>query len=238
MLETSSVAMAAYNGGRYLPEQIDSILDQLGQNDELIVSYDISSDNTLDILDDYAAHDPRVKIFKNTKPGIVGNFNNAISKCTKDIVFISDQDDIWMPGKREVMREVLNASHADLAIHNVVHIDSEGNVISGPLFQEYGIRAGLLRNFAKPRYSGCCMAFPASTKRIIWPMPDSVVNYDHWIGFVCEALGNIVFVDDILLHHRLHGDNATVSRRPLGVVLQQRMNLLHEYKKRRGELQS
>jgi glycosyltransferase involved in cell wall biosynthesis len=238
MLRTSSVAMAAYNGERFLPEQLDSILAQLQADDELVVSYDRSTDATREILDRYAARDPRVRVIDNDRPGIVGNFNNAIAHCGNDVVFISDQDDVWMPGKRERMLAALNESGADLAIHDVVNIDEAGDVISRPFFEEYGIGPGLLRNFAKPRYSGCCMAFPASTKRLIMPMPESVVNYDHWIGMACEALGRVTFVDEVLLHHRLHGDNATVSRRPLGVVLRQRSNLLRELSKKRRELAS
>lgn len=61
--------------------------------------------------------------------------------------------------QKDAMLRLLNETGADLAIHNVVHINGEGIVISKPLFEEYGIRGGLLRNFAKPRYSGCCMAF-------------------------------------------------------------------------------
>jgi glycosyltransferase involved in cell wall biosynthesis len=236
MLETVSVAMAVYNGGRFLQEQVDSILSQLGDSDEIVASYDKSQDDSLSILRDYAGRDPRARIVMNERPGIVGNFNTAIANCNCDAIFISDQDDIWVEGKRERMMAALNDSGADLAIHNVVHIDGEDKVISKPLFEEYGIGPGLFRNFAKPRYSGCCMAFPASTRRIIMPMPESVVNYDHWIGMACETFGKVVFVDDVLLHHRLHGDNATTSTRPLPVVLGQRLNLLRELAWKRREL--
>ncbi len=232
VLETASVAMAVYNGERFLAQQIDSILEQLSTDDELVISYDESLDGTWSLISRYAETDRRVRIVRNKEPGVVGNFNNAIQNCRKDIIFISDQDDIWKPGKKEAMLRLLNETGADLAIHNVVHINGEGTVISKPLFEEYGIRGGLLRNFAKPRYSGCCMAFPASSKRLIMPMPSSVVNYDHWIGMVCEAFGTAVFDDRVFLEHRLHGGNVTTSRRKLGVVASQRVKLLYELVKK------
>lgn len=236
VLRTASVAMAAYNGERFIAQQIDSVLDQLGPDDELVVSYDPSSDGTLEILEGYAARDSRVCVLANDNHGIVGNFNNAIAASAKDVVFICDQDDVWVPGKCDAVIARLNETGADLLIHNVVHIDAEGKVISKPLFEEYGIRPGILRNFAAPRYSGCCMAFPQASKRLIMPMPEDVINYDHWVGMVCEALGSVTFMDDVYLKHRLHGDNVTTSRRALGVIARQRLNLLKALARRRREL--
>lgn len=236
MLETASVAMAVYNGEKYLAQQVDSILEQLSDDDELVISYDESQDGTWALISEYAEADSRVRIVRNSMPGVVGNFNNAIGACRKDSVFVSDQDDVWKLGKRDAMLRLLNETGADLAVHNVVHVDSDGVAISKPLFEEYGIRNGVLRNFAMPRYSGCCMAFPISSKRLIMPMPSSVVNYDHWIGMVCEVYGTVVFDDRVFLEHRLHGDNVTTSRRKLRTIATQRVNLLRELIKRRRML--
>lgn len=232
MLLTASVAMAVYNGERFLTQQLDSILSQLCGDDELVVSYDESSDTTLDILKSYSERDPRVRIVINDNPGIVGNFNNAISHCSKDVIFISDQDDVWVSGKREKVMQALNASSADLVIHDVVNIDAKGKVISDSAFARYDIKNGKFRNFAKPRYSGCCMAFPRSSERLIMPMPDTVINYDHWIGMVCEVYGKIFFLNEVLLQHRIHGENVTTNTRPLPVVIRQRLNLLGELRRR------
>lgn len=228
--------MAAYNGEKFIAAQIESILSRLAQNDELIISYDTSTDGTLNIIQRYSDADRRVKWLSNDTPGIVGNFNNALSACSKDVIFISDQDDLWVGEKRDVVMDVLNDTGADLAIHNVVHIDVHNEVISRPLFEMYGIGPGKLRNFAMPRYSGCCMAFPKSTMRMIFPMPTDVINYDHWIGMSCELFGKVVFIDDVLLHHRLHEGNVTPQRRPLGVVFQQRSRLLRALMGKRKEL--
>ena len=228
VLETASVAMAVYNGEKYLSPQIDSILAQLSDDDELVISYDESQDGTWALASAYAEADSRVRIVRNDVPGVVGNFNNAIGACCKDSIFISDQDDVWKPGKRDALLDLLNATGADLAIHNVIHVVGSGAIISMPQFEEHGIGNGILRNFAMPRYSGCCMAFPASTKRLIMPMPSSVVNYDHWIGMVCEAYGTVIFDDRVFLEHRIHGGNVTTSRRSIRTIAAQRANLLIE----------
>ncbi|MBF0599913.1 glycosyltransferase [Atopobiaceae bacterium FL090493] len=236
MLSSASVAMAVYNGELFLPLQIESILKQLHPNDELVISYDESTDSTLSIIEGYASRDSRVRVVRNNAPGIIGNFNNAIAHCANDTIFISDQDDVWLEGKRDRVIDKLNESGADLLIHNVVHIDGRGDVISRPLFELYGIGRGLIRNFARPRYSGCCMAFPRSSVRIVMPMPQTVDCYDHWIGMACEVFGHVVFLNDILLQHRLHGENATVSTRPLRTVVRQRWNLLLELIRKRRVL--
>lgn len=237
MAKTVSVGMAVYNGEKYLPAQIDSILKQLKDDDELVISYDQSIDDTKALIDAYAENDSRVRVIENDRPGIVGNFNNALKHCRKDIIFISDQDDEWAPGKRDKMVAALESSHADLAIHNAVHVDANGNPISKSLFEMYNIHSGIWRNFTRPRYSGCCMAFTTKAKKLILPMPESVINYDHWVGMVCELFGSVVFVDDVLLRHRLHGGNVTTSRRTIRIVAQQRFNLLRELMKRKRQLQ-
>ena len=102
-----SVAMAVYNGEKYVRDQIVSILSQLRKDDELIISYDESS---LSILTEFAQSDKRVKIYDNPyKPGVVKNFQNAVEHCLGDIIFLSDQDDVWLPNKVDkVLREFEN----------------------------------------------------------------------------------------------------------------------------------
>jgi len=96
--------MATYNGAKYIKEQIDSILPQLKENDELIISDDGSIDETIEIIKGFK--DSRIKLFHNNKCktkkshiAVAKNFENALMKVSEDIIFLSDQDDIWMPNK-------------------------------------------------------------------------------------------------------------------------------------------
>ena len=228
-----SVAMAVYNGEAYLPEQLNSILKQLEPQDEIVVSYDKSRDNTWQLLQEYQSKYPQVRVLENRNPGINGNFNNAIAGCRGDYIFICDQDDRWADNKRAAVVESFEKHGADMVIHNGVHIDGEGKVISEPFFSMYRIGDGKLKNILKPRYSGCCTAFTAEMAAKIMPMPMKLDAYDHWIGTVGEFFGKIAYDERILLYHRLHGGNVTpVSTRSLGMILKARSRLLWELAKR------
>lgn len=228
-----SVAMAVYNGEAYLKEQLGSILNQLEPQDEIVVSYDKSRDNTWQLLQEYRAKYPQVRVLENQNPGINGNFNNAIAGCKGDYIFICDQDDRWADNKRAAVLETFEKTGADMVIHNGVHIDGDGKVISDPFFQLHRIGDGKLKNIMKPRYSGCCTAFTKKMAAKIMPMPMKLDAYDHWIGTIGEFMGRIAYDDRILLYHRLHGGNVTpVSTRSLGVILKARGRLLLELGRR------
>lgn len=230
----SSVAMAVYNGARFLHEQVDSILCQLAPDDELVISYDKSTDNTWEILCDYAARDSRVKLLQNDTPGVIGNFNNALSACTGDYIFISDQDDRWAPDKREKVLAAFTDG-IDAVIHNAVHMDTEGKTVSAPLFELYRIRpedtAWTL--FVRPRYSGCTMAFTRKMLDICLPFPPNTDGYDIWMAILCKHYGKMGYVGDILLYHRMHENNVTTKvSRPLSVKLKTRAYTAKELCKR------
>lgn len=232
--EKVSVAMAVYNGETFLQQQIDSILQQLTGEDELMISYDESEDNTYSLLEKNAKNDKRIKIFVNSDHGVFGNFENAIKQCTGQYIFISDQDDIWDKDKINKVLQCFRKTNADMVIHNGVHISSKNEVISEDFFSMYGINNGLVRNFVKPRYSGCCTAFDAKLKELIVPIPRDVGAYDHWLGMVGEVFGKLVFIDDVLIYHRLHDENVTpTAHRPYKDIIKYRFDLLVELIKRR-----
>lgn len=230
---TISVAMAVYNGEKFIRNQIDSIIKQLRKCDEIVISYDESTDHTYEIIKEYSQNYPFIKIVKDPNKGVFSNFENAIKNTTKDIVFISDQDDVWVEDKLRTILDVFEKNNPDMVIHNGVHIDSNGMIISSDFFTMYKIQNDIIRNFIKPRYSGCCIAFKKELKELIIPIPRTVGAYDHWIGMIGECFGKVVFCDDVLLLHRLHGENVTVSTRSLFTILKARMNLFIELLKRK-----
>ncbi len=234
-MKTISVAMAVYNGAKFLPEQLDSILRQLEPEDELVISYDKSTDESWQILAEYAQKDGRITLLINDNPGVIGNFNNALSHCTKDYVFISDQDDRWAENKREAMVSAFEETGADMVIHDGVHMDTQGAVISQPFFSLFRIRPtdSALRIFVRPRYSGCTMAFNQAIRSRILPLPAKVDGYDTWIAVLSKICGKVAYVDQCLLYHRLHDNNVTEkSPRPLSVRLKGRAYMLWHLVKR------
>lgn len=232
-MSSISVAMAVYNGEKYLSEQLDSILKQLQQQDEIVISYDKSTDNTWELLQQYKNKYPVIKVLENKNPGINGNFNNAIAGCSGDYIFICDQDDRWADNKRDAVLETFEKTGADMVIHNGVHIDGTGKVISEPFFTMFRIGDGKIKNLLKPRYSGCCTAFSRRMAQKIMPMPMNLDAYDHWIGTVGEFFGKIAYDERVLLYHRIHGDNVTpISSRSIGVIIRARGILLIDLFKR------
>ncbi len=222
-----SVAIAAYNGEVFLPQQLDSILKQLEEQDEIVISYDKSTDKTWALLQDYKSRFPQIKVLENNNPGVAGNFNNALEACTGDYIFICDQDDVWADTKREDVLALFQKSGSDMVIHNGVHIDCSGKVISEPFFTLYRIGNGKIKNIIKPRYSGCCTAFTKKMAEKILPIPSNIDAYDHWVGTVGEFFGTIAYEEKPLLYHRLHDSNVTpVSSRKISTILKARAILL------------
>lgn len=197
-----SVCLATYNGGKYLRPQVDSILSQLDKNDELIVSNDGSNDDTIAILKSYNDH--RIKIFFNSKDhGVINNFENALCHATGDYIFLSDQDDVWLPNKVEICLNSLKES--DCIIHDCFITDENLTVISNSLFKELDAGLGFLKNLKKNTFTGCCMAFSKKVMEKTLPFPKSSLFYhDQWIGLISLLSFNTVFLHTPLVFFRRH----------------------------------
>lgn len=203
-----SVALAAYKGEKYIYEQIKSILPQLARDDEIIVSDDRPGGITEKIVRKMMEKDKRIKYVEGKGKGVVENFVNAIRYCRGDKIFLCDQDDVWLPDKvKLVMREFDKG--ADLVIHNAYVTDRRLKITDYSFFELRGSRKGLVRNIIKNSYMGCCMAFDRKMLKKIMPMPKSVPMHDQWIGLICEIYGKVVFLDQPLIYHRMHGNNVT-----------------------------
>lgn len=123
-----SIALCTYNGAKFLPEQLASFLAQTQLPDELIVCDDFSTDKTLQIIEDFVQTSPFVvKIFRNEENlGVIKNFEKAINLCTGDIIFLSDQDDIWMSEKIErVMQEFEKSPEIGMVFSNAELVDEQ-----------------------------------------------------------------------------------------------------------------
>lgn len=112
-----SVAMTSYNGIKYIGEQLDSILIQLKENDEIVVSDDGSSDGTVELIEKYREKDKRVRLIKGPGNGIKKNVENAIKNTRGEFIFLADQDDIWAKEKIEHVMKIF----VDKKYHVVIH---------------------------------------------------------------------------------------------------------------------
>lgn len=202
--------MAAYNGEKFIKEQIDSILNQLGTNDELIISDDGSTDDTLNIIGN--CRDPRIKLFHNKlKHGVIHNFENALKQASGDYIFLADQDDVWLSGRVQKVREHLDLGN-HLVLVNAKIIDKENNTLQDSFFEVNRTSHGFWRNLWKNGFLGCCMAFRKEVYPFILPFPRVIPMHDWWIGLsVLSYRKSYVFVEEPLHAYRKHGNNKTDS---------------------------
>lgn len=205
-----SVAMAVYNGEKYLKEQMDSILPQLEEDDELVISDDGSTDSTLLILEDYTNYDQRIVLLQGPHKGYPHNFQNAIIHCTGDIIFLCDQDDVWFSNKVKVVKErFCSNERIELVCHDAVIINDSHHIIVDSLFSSRGIKHGLLSNLIKSSYYGCCMAFKKELSTYIIPFPQNIPMHDQWISLIAEKRKTASFLQKPLIYYRRHGSNVS-----------------------------
>lgn len=201
-----SVAMATYNGEKYIREQLESILKQLNEDDEIIISDDGSTDNTINIIKSF--EDKRIKIFDGPRNGVKQNFANAIYNCTGKYIFLSDQDDIWCDNKVNIVLKNFEKEKCMCIVHDCIVFDSSNDDIIYDSFYKYrNSGSGIIKNIWKNTYIGCCMAIDARMKNTILPIPNNIEMHDQWIGLLCEKEGKSLFINDKLINYRRHGNN-------------------------------
>lgn len=152
-----SVAMASYNGARYIGEQLDSILGlKLGADDELIISDDGSSDGTMDILRKYQEKDGRVKVIRGPGKGIKKNVEHAVRNAEGRYIFLADQDDIWMEGKVEKVMKAFAETGSGVVIHDakVFRGENKSEIVMESFYAFRRSGPGVLKNILKNSYIG------------------------------------------------------------------------------------
>lgn len=228
-----SVALAAYNGEKYIAEQIKSILDSLDENDEIIISDDNPEGKTKSVID--TIPDPRIVYIEGPKKGVIKNFENAIKHCTGDVIFLSDQDDIWLPEKVPMVMEKIFGG-ADLVVHNA-DITDENMEFVCTTFQARGFTRGYYQNILRNSYMGCCMAFKKEILPFVLPFPDKIPMHDQWIALIAEEYLNIEVIDIPLIKYRRHSENVTGGATTIYQKLSWRINLIKELKKHRKKFE-
>lgn len=201
--------MASFNGGQFIKEQIDSILGQLSSNDELIISDDHSTDNTCAIIKQY--NDSRIKLVLNKlAKGVTHNFENALLHSKGDIIFLADQDDVWLPSKIRELSQFLLQGNYDVVTGNCALTDSKLNVIQERYYVDRSpLDKSVWGNFVKDLWLGSCMAFKREVLLATLPFPKKVAAHDLWIALYSQMHFKCGYYPKVLQLYRRH-DN-TVS---------------------------
>ncbi len=223
-----SVALAAYNGSKFITEQLDSIINQSFAPDEIIVCDDCSTDDTFNILKEYAQEHPIVNVYENeVNLGFVKNFEKAAKLCTGDYILFSDQDDIWTFDHIEML--VNNLPGYDLVCGNAEYMTMDGQLTGRtmkPLFfhQDGDIRIDFRKMIFTHYAQGAAMLIKREMLQKILPFPRGLFH-DIWMGFATYlAGGKVKYLPDVILHYRRWGGNVST-------INNERMNRMHIIKR-------
>ena len=206
-----SVCMATYNGGKYIKEQIDSILCQLSDEDELVISDDHSTDNTREIINSY--HDNRIKLMLNgLDKGVTHNFENALLHSKGDILFLADQDDVWLPHKIEELSNFLIQNKYDVVTGNCALTDSDLNIIVPDYYNKKSpLDKSVWGNFVKDLWLGSCMAFRREVLVATFPFPKKMAAHDLWIALYSQLHFKCGYYPKVLQLYRRHENTASFA---------------------------
>lgn len=207
-----SVCMATFNGERYIAEQIQTILSQLASTDEVIIVDDASQDRTIDIINEI--DDSRIHVIRNEQnSGVLAAFERAIRAAAGQVIFLSDQDDLWIADKvSTVLRAFESDVKADIVTSDAELVDESGAPLGPSYFAQRGrFKSGLFANVCRCRYLGCTMAFRSRIRDRILPFPTGKdVLHDLWIGATnAIAGGKTLYIDRPLVKYRRHRSNMT-----------------------------
>jgi glycosyltransferase involved in cell wall biosynthesis len=208
-----SVCMATWNGGRFLRAQLGSILPQLAEDDEVILSDDRSTDDTLEVARSFA--DPRLRIVEGPAARSAPlNFENALRQARGELITLSDQDDVWLPGRAALIRERLEGRLGGVHLLSLDArlTDEAGQVTAPSLHARLKGGPGLLKNVYANTYVGCCLAFTRPLLELALPFPKRIPMHDMWLGLLAELNGTVEWVPVPLLDYRRHAATATNFR--------------------------
>ena len=219
-----SVALCTYNGAKYIEQQLRSILGQTMSVGEIIVSDDKSTDNTLDIVEKIAKNNPDVmfRILRNKESlGVCGNFKQAMEACTGDIIFLSDQDDEWLPEKVSVTIDWFEQNpDKDVAFSNGYYMDDDGESFTvQTMFQTVGIIPRSVRLFNKGfdlelflqhnRATGAAMAMRRSCLEYVRIDINATTKnllplHDFQIALAAVSKHKLGIIEQPLIRYRVH----------------------------------
>lgn len=203
-----SIAMATYNGEAYLQEQLDSFTKQTRLPDEVVVSDDHSGDRTIEILRAFEQHAPfQVKLTVNDEnAGYKRNFGKVLSQASGDLIFMSDQDDVWFAGKIEKVAAYAESFPGKQVFINDTEI-TDSRLKSGGRTKMDQIRS--MDPGMKTMIMGTCTAIRRPFLNVCLPIPEQFTGHDDWLHQVAKFCNTRVVINEPLQYYRIHGANTS-----------------------------
>ena len=219
-----SVCIATHSGEKYIKKQLESILSQLSFSDEIVISDDGSTDQTIKLIQSfedkrikvltYKQHFDYSKFYLSSYYYATANFYNALKYAQGEIIFLADQDDIWVENRVSVFMEALK--RADFVTSNFSIINEVDELIDESYYNENPYNnlnfVKILKNLP---FRGCCSAFKRDVLQAALPFPEKLFLHDCWIGLnACFNNFKIEFIETPLLLYRRHSNNVSDLNSP------------------------
>jgi glycosyltransferase involved in cell wall biosynthesis len=204
-----SISLGAYNGEKYIAAQLDSIIEQTYPNIEIVVTDDCSTDNTPQILKNYAEKYDNIKVYFNEiNLGLIGNYEKNLKLVQGEYIAFADQDDIWLPDKIELLMN--NIGNFPLIYADSAYIDGNGNLMNKKISDFRNLVSGKNLYIFEPTggawIAAHAMLFHRNLLDIAFPF--SNVNHDHWFAFIAMLKGGVKYFPQVLTLYRQHGSNS------------------------------
>lgn len=221
-MEKVDILLATYNGEKYLKQQLDSILTQTYKNFRLIISDDMSTDSTREILNEYVQKDKRIVAYTHEKNlGVVANFEFLLTKVENKYYMFCDQDDIWNEDKIEKTLKRLEETNADLVFTDLQVVDDELNTIYNSYWELKGLKDKIEKHngfealYLNNYVTGCTILAKIETIKKSLPLPKNskYVLHDYWIALIVSQNGKIEFLNEPTIKYRQHKNNKVGSKK-------------------------
>ncbi|PZR19819.1 MAG: hypothetical protein DI539_12690 [Flavobacterium psychrophilum] len=214
-----SVALATYNGGKYIYDQLISIINQTLPPTEIIIADDCSKDNTIQIIQDIQKDHPFIKLFINDKnKGPIKTFEVAISKCNSDYVALCDQDDIWELDKLEIslkeLKSIEDVNKPSMVFTDLKMMDSKGNLTGQTFWETQGLnpeKMDFYRTLFLNSVTGCAAVFNKKMKDELAEIPVGVEMHDYWMALIALGVGKLKPLYVPTVKYRSHENSVTIK---------------------------
>lgn len=223
-MNTVDILMATYNGGKYIEQQIDSIIAQSYADWRLFVRDDGSKDNTVDIVRQYTLTDKRIELVEDDlgNLGVTGNFAALIEYSKSQYTMFADQDDVWFEDKIAISINAIKQLEAEkpnapiLIFANSIITNSDLSFKYGTLYSKchkYQLKDFL---FANAGCQGAAMIFNKSLQEVLLPFPTNIRVHDYYISLVAYLNGYVGYIAKPLTYYRRHNTSVNPNNKPIG----------------------
>lgn len=219
------IALATYNGEKYLSQMLDSLVAQTRPADMIFAVDDGSKDSSPKILESYRDRLPLTIEVHDVNGGHRAAFSRVLELARTqlgpdDLIALADQDDIWIPNKLEILekelcsaqdRTVPEQAYPSLVFGDAEIIDGQGQVTadSWRALGNIDINTTIRHQIAGVNHvTGCLCLFKACLLNSILPIPEGVTVHDRWIAMIAEKNGGVKAIPNKVIQYRIHGENA------------------------------